>query len=238
MALQYLRHEQRSPYRIRLGFDQAVDTGAFAPAWYSIASLDSFGADPTVVAVLVVSGAAEVVELSLDLPLAPGGAYEITVSAGVPAVADTPLPADAFDRLVAPRPRPRVTVERSQADIQNLLYGEDLRHNGSDFVEQADGDLAGLLGVENAVDALQRAAAGNGLPWDEAWGAHLRELVDAPSPTVPTARGRVVAAMLADDRVRSADVVATAGDDGDVRIRGKVLLIGGEQPEVLAEVQR
>jgi hypothetical protein len=236
MALIYVAHEYRSPYRVRLRFDQALGSGAFVPSWYSLTSLDSLGADPTVLAALAVPNATDKVELALDIELAPGAAYEITVSAGVPAAAGPPLAADATDRLVAPRPRPRVSQETSQEDIQALIYGEDLRHNGDDYMENADGDLAGQLGVDNAVEALQRSAAGNGLPWDEEWGAKLREFVDAPSPTVGTARGSLVAAMLRDDRVRRADASATASDTGTVEIRGSVDLVGGEREDVSAEV--
>jgi hypothetical protein len=238
VALIYQANEQRSPYRLRLRFDQALGAGAFVTSWYSLASLDSAGTDPTVLAALVVPNATDKVELALDVELAPGGAYELTVSAGVPAASGPPLAADATDRLVAPIPRPRVTTEKSQADVQSLIYGEDLQHMAGDYVEGADGDLGGLLGVENAVDALRRSAEGNGLPWDDDWGAHLRELVDATSPTVGTARGSLVRAMLADDRVLTADAEATASDDGTVDVQGVVKLVGGENQDIPAQISR
>lgn len=238
MALIYQAHERRSPYRVRLRFDQALAAGAFVTTFYSLASEDSLGADPTVLAAMAVPVSTDQVELALDVPLAPGAAYTITILAGVPAAVGDPLAGDATDRLVAPTPRPRVSEEISAGDVQALIYGEDLRHNGDDLVESADGDLAGQLGVENAVEALQRAAAGNGLPWDESWGAHLREKVDAPSPTVGTARGSLVATLLADDRVRSANATAVAGDDGTVEIKGQVDLVGGERRGITAEAVR
>jgi hypothetical protein len=241
MALTYHRHEVRSPYRIRLTFSHALGAGAFVTSWFSIVSTDDLGTDPTVVAVLEVPGDVLSLELSLDVELAPGGAYELTISAGVPGATEPPLAADATQKILTPRPQPNVAAENLAGQIEALIYGQDLLHDGRDYVEQADGDLAILSGVRNATAGVERIAEGNGLPWSEDWGAHLREFVDSPSPSAIVARGQVVRAVQTDDRVTGADAVSVVLEDdqiGDIRVDLDVDLIGGQRESVSATVER
>jgi len=204
----------RSPRRLRLLFSNTLAAGAFSTSFYSLESLDGFGADPPVNAALVVPDASDQVELSLQYELAPGGLYRLTVAAGVPAAdLSVALAAELEFKMHVPRLGPSSGV--SLDAMVRRVYQVDLVHDGRDFVEDADGDLATITGPQNAKKALTKRGPANGRPWNAEFGAYAREFVDAAPGTLPNLVGRLTQELRRDDRVVSAKVrVAQSENDG------------------------
>jgi len=217
----------RSPRRIRLRYTGALAAGAYSASWFALACLDGSTSDPAITGAFLVPTASDEIELALGVDLSPGGEYQLTSAAGIPAVdaSVTALDVTAFRPSLA-RQAPSASV--SSDDTQALLYGEDLAHDGSDLVETPDGDLALSTGPENAMLGVVRRALSDGLPYNAAYGPHLRRFVDAPSPSVRAARGSIERQLRLDDRVKSVSITVLPDDNsGDLTLQGTVELIGG-----------
>ncbi len=175
------------------------------------------------------------VELILDIPLTPGGFYEVYAE-GVPATdASTTAPGTktAF-RLAAPD-KASPFQERQFTDREKLLYFEDFIWDGADFVEAPNGDLARVSGTANVGKAILRGATTNGLPWDPSWGVDAEEYVDAPAVAVGTMRGALSSQALKDPRVSRVRVTAAPDSDGNAIVTIAPELVSGEsvQPATL-----
>ncbi len=206
-----VKHERR----VRLIFSMALDTGAFgspAPAFYVITCADSNGYDPGVSAAMIVTGNPSVVELALSSDLVKGSLY--TVSAvEVPAAdaSETPNPSTLSFRYGLNAPLRDVEPILQNRDA--LLYGVDLLWNGADYQETASGDLDRIGGTSNVTKALYRGMESQGLTWDQTYGARIRDFVDSPSTVSGTMKGRLMAQILKDPRVKGIKVVITTEDE-------------------------
>lgn len=234
MALQLVTIAYRSPRRIRLFFDQTLDTGAFSTAPYVVTNQDSLGVDPNVVGAFIVPNSPHVVELALSDDMVSGALYRVTCTA----VPDTePATFTGFLEYraltIADAPSPSVAVD----DLSRALYGTDLLRNAFyDVVEDANGDLATIAGLPNVQSALERAVTANGLPWAPKYGAGARASVDAPSVTLPSLRGNITRACVADDRVKRVVSQVTFDDNtGKPELDTQVELIGNHQFQLLSD---
>lgn len=200
-----VRHERR----VRLRFEAELRASAFqSTRFYSAACKDGRAVSPTVVGALAVGADLHEVELALGSDLVSGALYAVTV-VGLP-TADGPLDASAVFRVGEP------TVSRNRGaqldDLDALIYGVDLVHDGVDYVESADGDLASIGGLPNAEGAVRRRLLASGLPWDPTYGTNPRRFVDGTSAALPPLRASLIREALKDDRVTAAD--ATLAPDG------------------------
>jgi len=226
MTLDLLSVEVRSPRRIRLRYSLALGIGAFSTSWFSITCTDSSTADPPLTGAFLVTSDPAQLELALGLDLAPGAQYTLTSAANIPGAggALSVLDVTSF-RPPTARQAPSPSV--SSDDVRALLFGDDLAHDGDDFVETGDGDLAIISGPENAMNAVVRRALADGLPYNENYGPHLRRFIDAPAPSVRAARGNVERQARLDDRVKRATVTVLPDDNsGDITLQGTITLIG------------
>ncbi len=220
-----IKHERR----IRLVFSRPVDSGAFgvAPLLYTIVCTDGSGATPSVNAAMIVSGSPACVELALSVNLVLGGAY--TVSAiGVPGDDASVTPAGSILSFKYGVNAPKKDAEPIRFDNEALIYGTDLIWNGIDYQETANGDLDRVSGSANVTKALYRVIESNGLPWDPAYGAHIREFVDSPSPTSGTLRSNVVTQVLADPRVKSVKVEISQDEEKTYLTISPTLITGAD----------
>lgn len=237
MTLELLSVEVRSPRRLRLRYSLALDVGAFSPSWFTIACADSSTGDPPVLAALLVPSDSAQLELALGIDLAAGARYTLTSAANIPAVGGALSVLDVTG-FRPPQARQAPSPSVSSDDVRALLYGEDLVHDGGDFVETADGDLAVISGVENAMNAVVRRALADGLPYNENYGPHLRRFVDAPAPSVRAARGSVERQARLDDRVKQIAVTALPdANTGDITLQATVTLIGNVKKSFSESVQ-
>lgn len=226
MTLTLLNIAVRGPRRLRLTYSQQLTVGSYEPSFFSIQCLDSSSADPGINTVFLVPGLSSQMEFALSLDLAPGGSYQITALAGIPAQ-DGSFSIDEVAPFRVPRPQPAPSTAVSANDVSALLYGVDLLHDGDDLVETADGDLATITGPANAINALARIGVSEGLPYDSSYGAKLRKYVDAPSPLARSARGDLERALRRDDRAkRVAASVGADNNDGELTINADVTLVG------------
>lgn len=230
----------RSERRLRLVFSEAVGAAAFTTlGYYSIVCSDGTGADPAPVAAFVVPSNPAVVELALDLDLAPGAPY--TVSAvGVPAAGGgggvTPGGSQLPFRQGEKR-QPKAARVASDVLLAEL-YGEDLVWDGQDVSEAQNGDLETVSGKENVSAALERRLMSDGLPWDQQYGAKPRKFVDGSPLLVGDLRGDLISQALEDDRVtRASSVVLPLSEPEYVWIETTVYLLGGEIAVVKTGVQ-
>src|SRR5690606_11748110 len=93
-------------------------------------------------------------------------------------------------------------------DLDAYVFQRDLAHDGEKFLEDPSGDLATLAGPENAMRAINRRLAANGLPWRPDYGARARRFIDAPTGAREELRHELSRAALLDDRVKRARVDA------------------------------
>lgn len=200
-----VRHERR----IRLRFDVELRAAAFASGFYVVTNRDGRGVSPQVVGALVVGADLHQVELALGADLAPGSLYEVRVTGALAVDGST---VDASTPFRPGEPTVDVAKPAGVDDLDALLYGVDLVHDGTDYVENADGDLASVSGIPNVEAAVQRRLFADGLPWDPTYGAKARRFVDGPAGALPPLRGALVQEALKDDRVAAAD--ATLAPDG------------------------
>jgi hypothetical protein len=221
-----------SARRVRLVYDNTLALGAFSTAWFSIASVDDVGMAPGVSYALAVPGLGHIVELALSLDLVPGARYSVSAVAGVPAADASTAPEVSYE-FVVPSRRADPSVGVTANDIAAEIFGLDLRHDGNDFVESADGDLAVVSGPENAQLAVTRRLLSDGLPYDATYGGQARKYVDAPNAALPALRARLEREARADDRVVAASVEMAADENtGDVELHGNVTLVGNLQREI------
>ncbi|HEU4729978.1 MAG TPA: hypothetical protein VFT22_18905 [Kofleriaceae bacterium] len=229
MAIQLLTLTYRTPRRIRLQFSTTLAAGAFAAGLYTVTNTDSKGASPGVVAALVVPNSPETVELALSLDLVSDAAYSVT-GTNVPAVdLSTVTGTQALQTPGVPL-SPSAVV--NPGDSQALLYGTDIVWDGTDFVEDATGDLARVSGLANARQALLRLPVADALLWDPDYAPRTREFVDATPGSLPELRSLLERAYLRDDRVKLVRVTPTTSI-GQAVLQVNATLIG----DVLASVQ-
>lgn len=202
-----VRHERR----IRLLFSQTLSGAAFGvglavAALYVVACTDGSGANPGISAAIPVAHTPNGLDLALNCDLVEGGVYTVTTNA-VPgadsSVSSSDVETFTFGALAAPS----LNVESSQVDIGALVYGLDLVHSGSDFVETAAGDLDTVSGVPNVQGALNRRLIDeDGIPWDPTYGAKSADYVNGPAAQGSSLVGALRRQAIADDRVESATV--------------------------------
>jgi hypothetical protein len=223
----------RSRRRLRVLFTEPVAAGAFATAFYTVQSLDGIGIDPVVNGALVVLDSPQVVELSLAIDIADGARYQLNVASGVPALAGGTAAAGQY-QFAAPSAPAAPSPELAIDDLLNDVYGNDIVHNGADFVETAEGDLAMIGGPENVYSALSVRAILEGLAWDATIGARLREFVDGPNQEIGVVRSRIVAQVLQDDRVVAARGSYTTSENGEAFVDVSVTLVGQTAPRTIS----
>lgn len=224
-----VRHERR----IRLGFTATLAAGAFGAAGtplYVVTSLDGLGTDPGVKKALVIADSPDFVELQLGADLVQGGLYSVS-AVGVPGTGGagvTPAPSTLTFRIGAEQD-PRAPMGGSQASLSTFevqLYGIDLAFADGDFTEGPDGDLATIGGVALVELDLTNRLLGNGLPWDAAFGPHLREYVDGTPGSLTPVRARVIRELRQDDRVATADASVDLRDPAAPSITALPTLVG------------
>ena len=217
----------RGSRRIRLFFTGALAGGAFtSTALYGVTNTDGLGASPiNVVAVFSVSTDPNAVELAIDSDLASGAQYKIQCTA-VPCADATNFTGNLIAAVGLSLTAP-TNIEPGQNDIDLLLYQRDLLHDGTDFVEDATGDLATQTGRSNWINALSRRVGSYGLGWDPTYGPRPDQYVDAPQTySIPFA-GSLVAQVRLDDRTQQGTVqtVQDPNDPGgwffNIKVTGK-----------------
>jgi hypothetical protein len=233
MTLAFQSLMVRSPRRVRLLFSGPLGLGAFASTWFSATCSNALGGDPAVVAALLVGSDSSSVELALSIDLAPGGAYELDIAAGVPGADGTTAPAvAALFSVSVPTQAPSDSV--SVDDLMNQIFGVDVIHDGTVMVEDAAGDLATITGPGNVQSAVLRRLISDGLPHLANYGAQARDSNDAPSVTLGKLSGRLQAQARLDPRVISATLTASPDlNDGTFVLNGQLTLVGG----ALADIQ-
>lgn len=227
MALAFTNLVVRSPRRVRLLWDAALGGGAFSASWFALENLDGAGTSPNVVAALAVPSYPDQCELVLDDDLVIDGLYELTIGAGVPPASGGTAP--GYTRQFRPEGRPEDPSPTLRLDdVIAELFETDLIHDGKDFVEEANGDLAGVTGPENAKRAFARRLVSNGLAWRSGYGARARRFVDAPEATLPELRGNVSEQARRDDRiVRAAVSIPGTQDAGQPIVNVDLEFLGG-----------
>jgi len=231
--------EVRSSRRLRLAFSMTLAAGAFTdPTLYSVASVDGAGSTPIVNAVFSIPSSGHIAEISLDADLTEGVPY--TVSAiGVPATGGggvTPSGSTLQFQLGVVLQSLRQN-DTEAGDVWAEVYGEDLRWDGEDFAEAANGDLDTIGGAANVRASVIRDIGSDGLPWAPGYGGKLRRFVDGPSVSIAEVRGICIKRALADDRVVSAAASVLPQDltdTGRSSVEMDVTLLGG--PTVEASV--
>ena len=218
-----VRHERR----IRLLFSHALASGAFTPGLYTVTSVDGDAADPPVVAAYAVLNSPAVVELHLGADLVQGGHYRASAP-GVPGTDGdtTPDPSAVGFRVGTARGGAELSAPRKASALERRLYGWDLVHDGNDFVETPDGDLADAAGVTVARADLRRRVESNGLPWRPSFGLHARAWVDAPAPALAQVPVLAVAEVRKDDRVLSAEAEIVFSAEGTPMVSVRPVLVG------------
>ncbi|WP_438029030.1 hypothetical protein [Sorangium sp. So ce233] len=218
-----IRHERR----VRLSFDATLAGTAFSStSFYGVESADGQAASPGVQKAFIVSSSPNVVELQLDTDLVQGARYSFTAAA-VPAVDATTSPAQTVVATMGREPAPAAVGTRGPVtELERSLYGEDLVWTGADWAETPDGDLAEHGGMPVALADLRRAMTANGLPWDPAFGLRARGEVDGAPEAMTALRGRAVALMRRDDRIRDADAVVDLSDPSAPVLEVRPVFIG------------
>ncbi len=238
MNIVFVDVSARSRRRLWLRFSAQLAAGAFTSLGaYSLEGED--GSAPGVVAAFVVASNPYVVEIAIDTDLTEGVEY-IVRAVGVPDTdADVTLaPSELPVRIGVARTRQAALSPRD--DVLETAYGVDLYWDGSDLVEDAQGDLATVSGRENVHAALKRRLTSYGLPWDESYGAKPREYVDGSPLTAYQLRGALAAQAVEDDRVKRATATVLPEDDlhpEQVTIETTVVLLDGTAINVASEVK-
>lgn len=219
-----IKHERR----IRLLFSRPLGTGAFGlspTSMYTIVSQDALGIDPTVSAAMIVGGSPEAVELALSSDLVMGGLYTVTV---ISVPGDDASTTSSSLQIRFGLNAPKRDVEPLQRNQDGLLYGIDLLWDGLDYQETANGDLDRAGGTANVTKALYRGLQSMGLPWDQVYGAKIRNFVDSPSPSSGTLKGSATAQIMKDPRVKKAVVKITTDNEKTYLSITPVLFSGKE----------
>jgi hypothetical protein len=203
MTIALISGTTRTERRIRLSFSEALAASAFtSPSYYTMTCMVAGGSNPLVLAAFVVSGSPGVVELAIGSDLTPGSEYRVTAF-GVPSLYGGSTPADSVASIVLPPVRIPPVQDVAADDFLQDYYGIDLVWDGKDIVESASGDLAGVGGTENVVEAIGRRLASEGLPWSPDYGAKPRAYVDGSRAPLDQLQGSIVNQCMADTRVNS-----------------------------------
>lgn len=219
----------RGNRRIRVKWTGSLAAGAFTSTTpYAVTSLDAAGFNPIVMdAVFAIAGDPASLELAVNVDWTSGGQYQVGFTA-VPCADLT----NFTGNLVATLPlqvQDAPNSEPETSDIDLLLYGRDLAHDGSDFLEDATGDLLTTTGVELWQNALVRRMLSQGLTWDPDYSPQADEFVDAPPFFQKPLGGRIVAQALADNRTKTASlvIVQTPSAPGDFHFQLSVTPVSG-----------
>jgi hypothetical protein len=217
MTTSLLTVEFRGTRRVRLIFTGNLAAGAYtSTALYTVTCEDGSGPSPTnVVAVYAIANTPTAVELAIDEDLVSGGLYQIGCT-NVPCADLSNFTGILNARVALPLTTP-VNAEPAANDIDLLLYGRDLLHDGDDFVEDATGDLGTIDGRDNYRGAMGRRMMSDGLPWDDTYGPKAEQYVDGPETEAKPFAGALIAQARADDRTKQAtvDIVQSDADPGD-----------------------
>lgn len=201
----------RSLTRIRLAFSAPVGVGAFATFRYTVTSLDAAGVDEVVTSVLPIADSPQSVELALQFDLVALGRYRLTYIA-IPGL-DASVAAGSFD-FESPGEQQHASATVQQDDVLALLYGEDLVHDGNDFVEGADGDLAVEKGPEVIKAWVMDMVESEGILWDADYAPNTRSYVDGTVGALPSLRGAILRKTLRNDRIKQANAKILPQVDG------------------------
>jgi hypothetical protein len=196
-----IKHERR----VRLLFTASLAAGAFSSLTpYSVESLDGDVAEPLVLAAYALTSDPATVELQISTPLVEGARYRFFANA-VPGLdsSTTPNPSSVDGTFGASTLATRAVGVQQTSQLDAFLYGIDLRFDGDDFAEAADGDLATIAGQPNLQAANERRAESEGLPWNPDHGIHPRQYVDSTPGGVLAMRGQAERKMRKDDRNKS-----------------------------------
>lgn len=220
-----VRHERR----LRVGFSQAVAGGAFSAALYTVTCTDGTASSPAVTKALVVGNAPEFVELQLGDDLAQGALYRVS-AVGVPGIdaTVTPDPSWAEVRLGRETRAAQLGARGATSELEERLYGRDLRWGDGDFAEAPSGDLDSVSGVECAELDLTARLVEDGLPWDRSWGLGAYEYVDGALGSLSQLRGKAIAQLRQDDRVASTEVVVNVDDPEAPILQAQPVLVGSQ----------
>lgn len=230
MAISLVNVLVRHARRVRVFFTTDLAAGAFTTtSFYTVTSLDDDGLSPDVVAAIAVPGATNTVELVLGDDLVDGGLYSLA-AIGVPANDASVTPGDAIQPFAHAEPTQRVNEEVPQDDISALVFGVDLRWDGSDYAEATNGDLDTMTGPPNVLDAVTRACLSDGLAWNDAYGAKPRSYVDGPSASLTTLKGAFIRQAIRDDRVQRATCAAVNEGDGSSTFDLAITPVGASAP--------
>lgn len=201
----------RNERRVRLVFSDALGAAAFGPgtsvaALYVVTSVDGSGASPPISAAIPIPNAPGNVDLALGDDLVAGGVYQVA-TINVPGADGSASPAATEPFTFGALAAPTLNVEQPQDDIDALVYGVDLVHTGSDYLETGAGDLATVSGIPNFQGAMQRRLTDeDGIPWDQTYGAKSGSFVNGPAASGGTLVSSLRRQSVSDDRVRSASV--------------------------------
>lgn len=197
------KHERR----VRLVFSSPLDASAFgtpAPAEYIIDNEDGRGVSPGVASAILVTSATDNVELALDTDLVQGALYRVRTEGLLGVSGACTAASEQLFRFGEQPNQGNVEPKTNDADL--LLFGRDLVHSGTDYLENAEGDLASVGGIVNAQAAHRRRLLGSPLPWAPEYSPRAREYVDAPLPGIGGLRGRLQQQSMKDDRIEAVDV--------------------------------
>jgi hypothetical protein len=217
------RHERR----VRLGFTVTLAGGAFAASLYSVTCLDGTASSPGVSKALVVGASPAFVELQLDADLVQGSLYRFS-AVGVPGIdaTTTPNPSNADARMARETRVAALSTRGAPSDLEERLYGRDVRWSGTDFAETPAGDLDTVSGRECAELDLTARMLEDGLPWDQAFGLGAYEFVDGPVTALGPLRGKAIGEMRKDDRVASGDASIDLSDPENPILEARPVLVG------------
>jgi hypothetical protein len=206
---------------VRLLFSGALGAGAFTSVSYYAVSSD-IGPSPTnVTQAFAIGGTPNGVELAIDEDLAIGAIYTLTVTA-VP-FADTSTCTGAIYGSTAQPTTTPADAEPATSDVDLLIFGRDLLHDGNDFVEDTTGDLATIEGPPNWKGAIGRRMASYGIKWDRRYSPRADLYVNAPDAYKLPLAGTMVAQAQADDRTKTANIsVAQAADPNSYTFSMKI----------------
>ena len=198
-----VKHERR----VRLVFDNILAAGAFGTsaatlALYSLVNQDGLGPATNITAAFVVASSPAAVELSFGADLAQGALYQIGL-ASVPCTDASTCSTTSQFRFGA-QLQTRANQDVPLDDYASLLYGVDILHNGLDFVETTQGDLATVSGLSCVQLGLRRRCLFAGLTWDPTFGANPRQYVDGVQGAIAGLGPQLERQVLSDDRVKAA----------------------------------
>lgn len=224
MAISLLSIQIKHERRLRLTFTDTLAAGAFgsSPTLYTVTTQDSLGSSPTVTESILIASDPRSLELALGDDLVPGGLYLVT-AIGVPSIAGPVTDSTSQQLIQFSLTQTTLNAEPAVNEQDLALYGEDMIWNGLDYQETRQGDLDLVVGVPNALGALQRRCEASGLPWDATYGPNAESFVN--SADAGPLRGAIVQQLLRDDRVKSATVDTKKITDGIVFV-AKPTLIG------------